>query len=221
MGLLVYGLWIIPSQATMVDYLVYTIYCATACKCLLSSAIFHTFCAHHHHQIYVNVSILDYCGISSLIFGSFTISLYYSLYCHENYRMLYFGIIGVLCGSGVVLPWFNFFRHIQFRIWRTLYFVAMVAVSTFICAHSIYLVGLNNLTKLVQLEYFALELGIYLLGAWFYASKYPEKLFPGKLDVWFHSHQLWHVLILFAAVYHYKGSLEIMVNRLTMDTCSM
>ncbi|KAJ3115070.1 hypothetical protein HDU96_001234 [Phlyctochytrium bullatum] len=49
-----------------------------------------------------------------------------------------------------------------------------------------------------------LLLGImtYLVGAFIYVEKYPERLFPGKFDLFFHSHQIWHVLCVVAAVFH-------------------
>jgi adiponectin receptor len=40
----------------------------------------------------------------------------------------------------------------------------------------------------------------YGLGFFFFISRVPERFFPGKFDVWLHSHQLWHLCVL-GAVY--------------------
>lgn len=33
----------------------------------------------------------------------------------------------------------------------------------------------------------------YTAGAWFYMSKYPERRWPGRFDLFGHSHQIWHI----------------------------
>jgi len=61
---------------------------------------------------------------------------------------------------------------------------------------------------------------LYLLGAAFYALRVPERFFPGKCDIWFHSHQIFHVLVIAAAFVHYHGISEMAIYRLSMGTCS-
>ena len=40
---------------------------------------------------------------------------------------------------------------------------------------------------------------LYAIGAILYAVKFPEKVFPGKFDIWGNSHQLFHAFVLAAA----------------------
>ncbi|KAJ3011214.1 hypothetical protein HKX48_006964 [Thoreauomyces humboldtii] len=49
---------------------------------------------------------------------------------------------------------------------------------------------------------------IYFIGAVVYASRVPERWAPGKFDIWFHSHQIFHILVVAAAVVHYYGVVE-------------
>lgn len=56
---------------------------------------------------------------------------------------------------------------------------------------------------------------LYITGALLYALRIPERFFPGKCDVWFHSHQLFHILVIAAAVVHYQGISELAIYRLT------
>ena len=58
---------------------------------------------------------------------------------------------------------------------------------------------------------------LYITGALLYALRIPERFFPGKCDVWFHSHQLFHVLVIAAAVVHYQGFSAMAMYRLTSD----
>jgi len=45
----------------------------------------------------------------------------------------------------------------------------------------------------------------YLGGAFLYGSRIPERHYPGKFDFWFHSHQIFHICVLVAALLHYVG----------------
>ena len=42
------------------------------------------------------------------------------------------------------------------------------------------------------------------LSVAFYATRIPEKLFPGSFDVWFHSHQIFHVLVVCGSYFHIR-----------------
>ncbi|EFO85245.1 hypothetical protein CRE_24680 [Caenorhabditis remanei] len=71
---------------------------------------------------------------------------------------------------------------------------------------------------------------LYLLGAALYATRTPERFFPGKCDIWvstinviiqsviaqfqFQSHQLFHTCVVIAAFVHYYGISEMAFARL-------
>ena len=38
----------------------------------------------------------------------------------------------------------------------------------------------------------------------FYITRIPEKLFPGSFDIWFHSHQIFHVLVVCGSYFHIR-----------------
>ncbi|KAG8928688.1 hypothetical protein FRC02_006599 [Tulasnella sp. 418] len=44
---------------------------------------------------------------------------------------------------------------------------------------------------------------LYISGALLYAARFPERLFPGKLDYVGASHQIFHVHVVAAAICHY------------------
>lgn len=46
---------------------------------------------------------------------------------------------------------------------------------------------------------------LYIVGASLYACRIPERFFPGKCDLFLHSHQIFHVLVTSAALVHYYG----------------
>merc|ERR1719348_2123 len=57
--------------------------------------------------------------------------------------------------------------------------------------------------------------GLYILGAVLYGCRIPERFLPGKFDIWFQSHQIFHVLVIAAAFVHYHGMANMAVYRLT------
>ena len=46
-----------------------------------------------------------------------------------------------------------------------------------------------------------------------YARAVPEKWKPGRFDLWFSSHNLFHVLVLMGAVVHYRAALVLLAWR--------
>lgn len=201
---------LVPLNTPFFDKIIFVIFLCSATQCLLCSSAFHTFCAHKQYRTYQKFQIMDYCGISCLICGSFLTYLHYGFYFHPIWRIIYYSVIGVLWIFGFVLPWFPFFRSLKFRIWRAVYYVLMGVCLFVLCCHAMIVnkaltfVGRIGWTNLV------LELTFYLTGATIYATRYPERLFPGKLDIFFHSHQIWHVFILIASIFHIRGTLNLM-----------
>lgn len=69
-------------------------------------------------------------------------------------------------------------------------------------------------------------IGMYLSGVAIYASQFPESMWPGRFDFIGHSHQLWHIFVVFAALIHYKSALELVNWSITIrhgqdSTCSL
>ena len=50
-------------------------------------------------------------------------------------------------------------------------------------------------------------------GASMYARRWPECRFPGKFDLVFSSHQLFHICVVVAATIHYKAVFQLLAWR--------
>ena len=48
----------------------------------------------------------------------------------------------------------------------------------------------------------------YIFGCFFYVGKFPERCCPGKFDYFGSSHQIWHCMVLAAAIIHYVGAMD-------------
>lgn len=51
--------------------------------------------------------------------------------------------------------------------------------------------------------------GIYLIGAVLYIFRVPERLMPGRFDIFLNSHQLFHICCSVAAILYHYGMLQI------------
>lgn len=49
----------------------------------------------------------------------------------------------------------------------------------------------------------------YLLGAALYMCRIPERFLPGKCDIWFSSHQLFHICVFAGCLVHYVITLRL------------
>ena len=56
--------------------------------------------------------------------------------------------------------------------------------------------------------------GTYVAGGLLYMFKVPERFKPGLFDLWFNSHQLFHVLVVGAGLLYYHSLTQIMYLRL-------
>ncbi|POI19429.1 hypothetical protein CIB84_016826 [Bambusicola thoracicus] len=67
-----------------------------------------------------------------------------------------------------------------------------------------------------QIGWLALMACLYITGAALYAARIPERFFPGKCDIWFHSHQLFHVFVVAGAFVHFHGVSNLQEFRFTV-----
>jgi adiponectin receptor len=62
-----------------------------------------------------------------------------------------------------------------------------------------------------------LMIALYAAGVTIYLTKVPERWFPGRFDVFLHSHQLWHLFSLVAALVHFTNCAAMYVQWETME----
>lgn len=59
----------------------------------------------------------------------------------------------------------------------------------------------------------------YGVGVLLYIKRIPESIWPGKFCYLGSSHQLWHVLIVTAVIFHYFAALDAYNSRLNQPIC--
>ncbi|KIW68104.1 hypothetical protein PV04_04071 [Phialophora macrospora] len=195
------------DHASMADVIAMSCFFAGAAFCLGISASFHTL-SNHSPSVARFWNQLDYAGISLLIAGSFVPSVYYGFWCHPVKQWTYWIMIcslGVACTTMSVLPRF---RTPEWRPIRALMFVGMGISAVFPVFEGLRIFGLEDMEKQMGLSWVVLQGALYILGAGLYAARIPEAWYPGKFDTLGSSHQIFHILIVLAALCHLRGLLK-------------
>lgn len=99
------------------------------------------------------------------------------------------------------------FQGRRWRTFRLLIFVCTGLSGFAPIADGIHTFGFPQMMRQSGLPYYLAEGGLFLLGAIVYATRFPERLRPGTFDIYGSSHQIFHVLVVFATVAHLVGFL--------------
>ena len=207
--------------ASQQDRLVFAAFLATAVTALTLSSLYHTFICHSLHVSHLWLK-LDFVGIVSLIFGGFLSGIYVGFYCDPGLQKVYWSMvrysrkarrseadtirqISILSTLSAILV---LHPRLQGRRWRTLR--AMVFIITGLSGfapviHGVVRYGWDQAWQQTGMPYYLLEGLLFIIGSAVYTTRVPEKLKPGKFDIWGSSHQIFHVLVAIATFVHFVG----------------
>lgn len=202
------------------DITVHAVFFSCAIMCLGFSWVFHTvFC---HSESYRNFfSKLDYCGIALMVMGSFVPWLYYSFYCRLRTHLFYLVSILLLGLSCIVVSLWEKFAKPEYRPVRAGLFIALGLTGVIPAVHFVTADGLYVAFGECGLGWLILMAVLYISGALLYAFRIPEKIYPGRFDIWFQSHQIFHIFVVAAALVHYRGIQVITHYRLSDPHCPL
>ncbi|XP_076373600.1 adiponectin receptor protein-like isoform X1 [Tachypleus tridentatus] len=218
LGIAAYFLTRPSHQIHWQEKLVFTSFFAGAILCLGMSFTFHTVHC-HSEKVGKLFSKLDYCGIALLIIGSFVPWLYYGFYCNFHPRLIYLILVTVLGAAAIIVSLWDKFSEPRFRPLRTGVFMGFGLSGVIPAFHYLVAEGWFRAISHASFGWLCLMGSLYLAGAFFYVMRVPERFFPGKCDYWFHSHQIFHILVIAAAFVHYHGISEMAMYRLTLGDC--
>ena len=213
------------------EKLVFSFFFLGAILCLGLSCLFHTLSCHSIPVVRL-FSKLDYMGISLLIIGSFIPWIYYGFYCRREPKVTYIAMVVVLGIAAIVISLWDKFSESNYRPIRAGVFVAMGCSGIIPTIHFIYTDGIRRMIEENSFGWLCAMAALYLIGAALYATRTPERFFPGKCDLvvrilflncsnfiiiffQFQSHQLFHLCVVVAAFTHYYGIQEMAFKRLT------
>ncbi|CAG2104762.1 unnamed protein product [Medioppia subpectinata] len=199
---------------SLIDKLIFSAFFFGIIICLLLSTLFHTFRCHSRRVLKLFAK-LDYCGITLLIAASFVPWIYYGFYYLPTQRNLYLTSTIFLCMVCFVLSLFDKFSEPELRKIRSCVFLLNGCSAIFPCFHlylQLYMFGPTAAPLAFKSILLLILMGtLYIIGALCYMFKIPERLCPGKFDLWFHSHQIFHTLVIVAGLMYFH-SLSLMAE---------
>jgi len=203
----------IATDMDIADKTVIGIFLLGGIICFFLSFFFHTVCC-HSECVGKFFNKLDYCGICILITTSFVPWLYYGFYCSFTPKVAYLTLVIFIGALVMVMSLYDKFSDTELRPLRTVVFVVYGLSGVIPAGHYILTEGFNKFVGWPML------MGMfYLTGAAIYVCRIPERFCPGRFDIWFHSHQIFHVLVVAAASIHYHGIIEMWSHRKSIGSC--
>lgn len=189
------------------------IFLISAILCLSFSSTFHLIgcVSQKYHEI---LSRFDYGGISLLVTGSCFPPYYYFFYCEVKYCIFYLFFISTFGITTFCLSLTNNFNTPKMRGFRGKLFLIFGICAGIPVIH-LKLGGKNLLGYDPELRFLYWYLGgiTYIIGGIIYITRFPEIKYPGKFDYIGSSHQLFHIFVVIAALFHYLGSLDAYYSR--------
>jgi len=184
------------------------VFLSGAMICLLFSTLCHTF-----HCISPEFSSLiwrfDYAGIVCLISTSYFPVVFYSFQCLPAWRTFYLSTICVLATVCILVSCLETFQHIKYQPLRAAMFSGLGLVGIVPIMHQLLFTWRElppPILRMALLYEFPMA-ACYLTGVMCFVVRVPERWFPGKFDIWFQSHNIFHVLVVAGALFHYGASM--------------
>ncbi|ETS88034.1 hypothetical protein PFICI_01862 [Pestalotiopsis fici W106-1] len=196
------------SLSTKTDIFIAAVFLFAACKCLACSTIWHTMNCVADQTLLERFACVDYTGIALLIAASIMTTEYTAFYCEPISCWTYITATGLLGIFGVIMPWHPYFNRADKAWLRVGFFVGLGATGFLPVFQIVYTRGPAWAYDFYMGSNLVKSLSVYVIGACVYASKVPERWFPGCFDYFGNAHNLWHVAVLGGILYHYVAMQE-------------
>lgn len=219
LGLAIYFITRPVTEIEVQEKIVFMSFFAGAIVCMGLSFTFHTVCCHQNKFIGKLFAKLDYCGIAFLTVGSFVPWLYYSFYCSYTPKVVYLVIVILLGILAVVVSLWDKFGTPRYRPLRAGVFIFFGLSGIAPATHYSIVNGWQKSVDEAAMGWLILMGLLYITGAMLYAFRIPERFFPGKVDILFHSHQIFHCFVIAGAFVHYHGISNMALYRLQIGEC--
>ncbi|KAI0148557.1 mPR-like GPCR protein [Xylariaceae sp. FL1272] len=200
-------LWRHYSEVAGSDYAIFAFLLSASAICLGISSAYHTLMS-HSRKIEARWLRLDFVGIIILILGSFISGIYVGFWCETTERKIYWSVSASLAITSIAIMLAPCFQGPRWRTFRLVVFVVTGLSGFAPIIHGIHMFGFAQMVRQSGLPYYFAEGGLFLLGAVTYATRFPECIKPGSFDIFGSSHQIFHVLVVIAAIVHVVGVLK-------------
>lgn len=213
-----YQLTIYPNYLGFWEKLNFLQFGLASTLCMFMSSTFHCVKAHSHRVSRIG-NQLDYFGIVILITCSLISIILFAFYDNPFWKYAFVGLfltLGSICTVVTLDPKFS---TNTYRPFRSLMFVLFGLSGVFPIIAAVKLYGYQNAVERSTARWLVLEGFFYIFGATLYAMRFPERCthkdmseeehsllehpIKGTFDIFGHSHQIFHVMVVIAAFCHW------------------
>ncbi|KAI2465239.1 hemolysin-III channel protein-like protein Izh2 [Annulohypoxylon bovei var. microspora] len=194
--------------ATTADIIVCSVYFLGVGVCFTFSTLFHTFMCHSEAVYSLGVK-LDYQGILLLMWGANVPLIYYSMPCDSSGRVAYWALntaLAALCSLATFHPLIGgpHLGNVRAVLFATFGFCSVITPNLI----GILKYGFEEQNLRVGLSWIGATALCNGTGVVVYAMKFPERWYPRVFDLLGASHQVMHVMVVFAALAYTKAMLQ-------------
>eukprot|EP00090_Calanus_glacialis_P022161 TRINITY_DN34194_c0_g1_i4.p1 TRINITY_DN34194_c0_g1~~TRINITY_DN34194_c0_g1_i4.p1 ORF type:complete len:531 (-),score=140.35 TRINITY_DN34194_c0_g1_i4:116-1708(-) len=218
------SIFFMTRPSTEIDHhekAVFMTFFAGAIVCMGFSFTYHTVNCHKNKFIGQLFVKFDYCGIAFLTVGSFVPWLYYSFYCNYTPKVVYMSITTMLGVMAVIVSLWDKFGTPRYRPYRACVFIVFGLSGIAPATHYAIQNGWEKSINEAAMGWLVFMGFLYITGTLLYAFRIPERFFPGKVDILFHSHQIFHCFVIAGAFVHYHGISNMALYRLQIGECPL
>ncbi|XP_056373858.1 adiponectin receptor protein 2 isoform X3 [Hyla sarda] len=161
---------------------------------------------------FIYLIIIIVLGIAAIVVSQ------WDLFATPQYRGVRAGECPGICQSYIAVPTYvpnvgspDFFLLSPIGVFIGLGLSGIIPTLHFVISE-----GFLKAATMGQIGWLVLMASLYITGALLYAARIPERFFPGKCDIWFHSHQLFHIFVVAGAFVHFHGVSNLQEFRFTV-----
>lgn len=167
------------------------------------STFFHTFRCNSEHDC-DHFNKLDYSGIVLSTWGAISTMVINAFRCNAKLMLLYLGSSTVTAALVVLVILKDSFADTKYRPLRPLPFALQMLVGIAPFVHISYVASAEAAQDVVE-DVIAL-VSCFFIGAIIFTSRVPERFFPGKFDLIFQSHQIFHCFVTAGMYFTYRAA---------------
>ncbi|XP_054163976.1 progestin and adipoQ receptor-like protein 1 [Oppia nitens] len=196
------------------DGFIICLYFVSSITCYGLSTLFHLFKC-HSCKVFKFFAKLDYLGITLLMVSSNIVWIYYTFYNVLLPKIIHMSLISIVGISGIIVTLRDGFSDGNLQVIRGVVFLikGLFAIAPIVhfCSHSQFNDPVISQSIIKALILLLLMAAIYISGVILYMTRIPERFLPGMFDLWFHSHQLFHMCSIVAGICYYQ-SVYLLIN---------
>lgn len=183
-------------------YTLFTSIYNMSCIFMLGSSAFFHIITPYDPLTYERALRVDISGVTSIIISTYLVGIRYCFWCNSDIAKIYYIFVSILSIFAIgfsLIP--SLIKNFKVSV---CFFASFTLLSIIPIIHWFIIIGGSESEQAsVFLWKYSNAFIIYSTGFFFFFTGYPERMFPGRLDLIGHSHQIWHIMVLLGSLQYY------------------